>query len=227
MNSLFIIVGSVLLSGPALPTEQQYIEPGQDGAVEVVARYSNFPEKGMRPGDSELDPSLASLNEIVFLEEEPEINLGFDPQDYLPEDFDPTKRYFDFDSFEFLSNDLEMELGFDSWNYLPEGFDPYTTVVGIQGINFMEDDRVDLGFDPREYLPDGFSPYVFQLDLNSIHFMEDEIELDLGADAKTLLPLGFDPHSNVVAIGSINFMESEEIELGFDTSRYQIGRAHV
>jgi hypothetical protein len=34
------------------------------------------------------------------------------------------------------------------------------------------------------------------------------------------LPKGFDPYTDVIAITSVNYMEDEEIELGFDTSKY-------
>src|SRR5690606_8571595 len=223
MKSFLIMVGSVLLSGPALPSGQQNVEPIQDWAVEFAAVHSKFNEGGHLAkgfGDSEMELDLAAVDEIVFLEEEPELDLGFDTKDYLPEDFDSNEFYFDLNSIKFLAEEPEVELGFDSRALLSEGFDPYTDVVGIGCINFMEEDQVELGFDPREYLPDGFSPYDFQLDLDSIHFMKVETEIDLGPEAKNLLPEDFDPYTNVVALQGINFMESEEIELGFDTSKY-------
>ena len=35
-----------------------------------------------------------------------------------------------------------------------------------------------------------------------------------------LLPEGFNPYTDVIAVTSINYMEDEEMDLGFDTSKY-------
>jgi len=35
------------------------------------------------------------INSIVYIEDEVKIDLGFDTADYLPENFDPYKSYFD------------------------------------------------------------------------------------------------------------------------------------
>ena len=95
---------------------------------------------------------------IPFIEEAEEIDLGFDPADYLPEDFDPHKVYFDLNAIEYVEfgND---ELGFDTAPYLPEGFDPYTDVVPVGSVNYIKDDEIDLGFDTAKYLPKNFDPY--------------------------------------------------------------------
>lgn len=230
MNSFSIIIGSMILSVPALATLPQAAAPTTQGSMTALVLEDSFMPFGpvaleavYSDGESKdlgTVVPVEDLSQIVYLEEEPLIDLGFDPKDYLPEDFDPHEAYFDLGSVVLLGQDSEPELGFDPKDYLPEGFDPYTDAVGIPGINFMEDDRVNLGFDSGDYLPEGFDPYGSYLDLDSILYMELETEPDLGVAGRNLLPADFDPYTNVVPVGSINFMEDEDMELGFDTAGY-------
>lgn len=167
MNKLMVICGCVLLSGAAIANEKQ----NESG---------NHPT-GCISEDVICDTAELDLNEIVFIEEE-DLNLGFDTADYLPENFDPHKTYFDLNSIPYIEDEGDFDLGFDTVDYLPEGFNPYTDIIPVKSINYIEMEDMELGFDTKEYLPQGFSPYEPYFDLNSIQYIEeeeDELELNL------------------------------------------------
>lgn len=101
------------------------------------------------------------LNEIVFIEEEPQIELGFDAADYLPEGFDPYKLYVDLKAVEYVDELEEINLGFDTADYLPENFDPYAYPSDVESINYIEkEEQIELRFDTIDYLPENFDPYA-------------------------------------------------------------------
>ncbi len=101
------------------------------------------------------------LNEIVFIEEEPQIELGFDVAEYLPEGFDPHKLYVDLNAVEYIEEQEEINLGFNVADYLPTNFDPYADPSDIEGVYYMEEEeQIQLGFDTTAYLPANFDPYV-------------------------------------------------------------------
>jgi len=101
------------------------------------------------------------LNEIVYIEEEPQIELGFDTAEYLPEGFDPYKLYVDLNTVEYVDEQEEINLGFNVADYLPTNFDPYADPSNIEAINYMEEEeQIELGFDTATYLPENFDPYV-------------------------------------------------------------------
>lgn len=114
----------------------------------------------------DMDPDCAEnadldLNEIVYIEEEPQIELGFDTADYLPEGFDPYKLYVDLNAVEYVEEQEEINLGFNVADYLPANFDPYADPLDIAGINYMEEEEeIELGFDTAAYLPANFDPYA-------------------------------------------------------------------
>ncbi len=227
MNKLLLIYGSVLLSSTAIANDQQNtkvveVQSETPGSLENSLTTLNISAE-LNDSTSEMTDYASyelNLNEIVYLEEEPDLDLGFDTTDYLPEDFNPYESYFDLNSIIYLENKVEPALGFDTKEYLPENFDPYTEVVDVHSINYMEEEDMDLGFDTKDYLPEDFSPYEAYVDLKSISYVEEEFELELGINSKYLLPEGFDPYTDVIAITSINYMEEEEMDLGFDTSEY-------
>ena len=230
MNSLIIVLGSVLLSGPSMANEQESTITAQRGTL-VLNSLKNEPRAWLdhapfgelpirSPEKGEAATTLVPMDEIVYLEEEIEIDLGFDTADYLPVGFDPHRTNFDLNSIGYLDNELEVELGFDPKDFLPLDFNPYTDVVGLVAINFMEVEHIDLGFDTADYLPEGFSPYKAYINLDSIPEMEEEIQWELGLHSGYGLPEDFNPYTNVVAVGSISFMEPEEMDLGFDTFKY-------
>ena len=143
MNKLLLIYGCVLLSSSAVAKDQQSTTAAvvetkveQAGTFEnnftVLTIGSELSETTHRfyglwnDGFYELN-----LNEIEFLEEDSNIDLGFDTSDYLPEGFDPHETYFDLNSLIYIENETELHLDFDSSNYLPEGFDPYSEIVDV------------------------------------------------------------------------------------------------
>jgi hypothetical protein len=139
-------------------------------------------------------PEEIQMSEIVFIEEEASIDLGFNTADYLPEGFDPHTVYFDVNSIEFIDNEI-TDLGFDTKAYLPANFNAYANPNSLDGINYMEEEDVDLGFDTKAYLPQNFDPYEFYLDLDSVEYIEDEEGIDIDFSTEDYLPVGFDPFS--------------------------------
>ena len=69
-------------------------------------------------------PKEDNLEEVVFIEQEPEVEFGFDTTTYLPEGFNPYTGEVVMSSIQFVEDDT-IELGFDTAAYLPENFDPY------------------------------------------------------------------------------------------------------
>lgn len=98
--------------------------------------------------------------DYIEIEEESEIDLGFDTADYLPEDFDPYAFYFDLNSIEYMEND-EIGMLLDLKEYLPSNFNAYANPTDVRSINYIDvNDGVVLGFDTKQYLPKDFDPYV-------------------------------------------------------------------
>jgi len=77
-----------------------------------------------KPKEDEFD-----INSIQVMEEETEIDLGFNPADYLPEDFNPYAYPQDVEGFNYIDENDFFELGFDTEKHLPKGFDPYIKVA--------------------------------------------------------------------------------------------------
>ncbi|MEO9512674.1 MAG: hypothetical protein ABJN84_13370 [Flavobacteriaceae bacterium] len=65
------------------------------------------------------------INNIVFIEEDQDWELGFDTAQYLPENFDPYSTIISVASVNFVDVYDEVDLGFETTGYLPENFDPY------------------------------------------------------------------------------------------------------
>lgn len=115
--------------------------------------------KGVFAADPETEKEEFDINSITYIQEEDEIELGFDVADYLPEGFDPYKFYFDLNSVEFVEE--EWSLDFDTAQYLPEGFDAYADPIGIEGINYIDEkDTIELDLPVENYLPEGFNAYL-------------------------------------------------------------------
>lgn len=64
------------------------------------------------------------VNSIKFIEEEQQIELGFDTNKYLPEDFNPYQEEVPVEGINFMEEE-SIELGFETADYLPENFNPY------------------------------------------------------------------------------------------------------
>jgi hypothetical protein len=103
------------------------------------------------------------LNSIIYIEDDEKIELGFDTADYLPENFDPYKSYFDLNSIAFIEEEPQMKRRIKRKlvRRLPKGFDPYADPKGILGINYIdENDTIVLDFDSKQYLPKGFNAFA-------------------------------------------------------------------
>ena len=179
MNRLVILYGCVLLSSAAIAEEQQ--SAFETNALEVTLSTEEMDTILVSPANDQADEAAVILSEIEFIEEE-DLELGFNTKDYLPDNFDPHKFYFDVNSVDFVEEEQELSLGFETSAYLPNGFDPYTDSLTISSINFIEEEDIDLGFDTKDYLPEGFSPYEFYFDLDSIIYIDinewdDEISI--------------------------------------------------
>jgi hypothetical protein len=208
MNKLLILCGLVMLGTTTTPQEVKmtsncngtedstYVNFGDVKNHELFVMNTETSWKASKLVSRLLvnAPEEVKLSEIVFIEEESPIDLGFNTADYLPEGFDPHTVYFDIKSIEFIENEY-TDLGFDTKEYLPENFNAYANPNSLDGINFMEEEEVDLGFDTKEYLPGNFDPYEFYLDLDTVEYIEDEEEIDIDFSTEDYLPVGFDPFS--------------------------------
>jgi len=104
------------------------------------------------------DVEVFDINSIEYIEEEIEIDLGFDVADYLPEGFDPYKMYVDLNAIEFIEEDIKID---DLSKHLPSGFDAYAYPQDVKSINYIdENDAFELNFNPKKHLPEGFNPYI-------------------------------------------------------------------
>ena len=208
MNKLFILCGLVMLGTTTTPQESKLTSnctTSEDSIHVSIADVNSHELLAMETETVWKAPKLVSrisvkapedikMAEIVFIEEESSIDLGFDTAEYLPEGFDPYSVYFDVNSIVFI-DDETTDLGFDTEEYLPTNFNAYANPNSIDGINYIEEEVVDLGFDTTKYLPEGFDPYEFYLDLDSVEYIEDEEELDFDFSTEDYLPAGFDPLS--------------------------------
>ena len=99
------------------------------------------------------------INSIVYMEEEPEIELGFDTADYLPEGFDPYKFYFNIEGVKYIEND-EIDLNGSQTN-LPLDFNAYAYPSDVESINYLDpNDNVSLDLETATYLPKGFDAFA-------------------------------------------------------------------
>lgn len=96
------------------------------------------------------------LGELTYIEENEEVELGFDTAAYLPEDFNAYEGMtFDLSEIEYAEIEEEIELGFDTKEYLPEDFNAYAEVeLDLNDIIYIEEEEedFDLGLDAGIYL---------------------------------------------------------------------------
>lgn len=206
MNKLLILCGLVMLGTTTTPQETKLTSnctSTEESIYESTVNVNNLETLAMQSETVWKAPKLVSripentpddikVSEIVFIEEETSIDLGFDTADYLPEGFDPHNVYFDINSVNFIDDEEEM-LAFDTAAYLPENFDAYANPGSLEGINYIEEEVIDLGFDTARYLPEGFDPYEFYFDLDSVEYIEDEDDLEFDYSTGDYLPVGSDP----------------------------------
>lgn len=119
------------------------------GIVLVNGVFASSPNK---------DIELFDINSIAYIEDEAEIELGFDVADYLPEGFDPYKMYVDLNAIEFIEEEIEIS---DLSKHLPANFDAFAYPQDVQSINYIdENDSFTIDFDTKKHLPQGFNPYI-------------------------------------------------------------------
>lgn len=70
---------------------------------------------------------IFNVEDINVIEVEEEVDLGFDPKQYLPKGFNALegKDDIDWSTVELIELEEEISLGFDTQEYLPKGFNPY------------------------------------------------------------------------------------------------------
>lgn len=201
MNKLIVLCGMVFLGITSTP---QSTDPNDVSSKNQITSFV-FSEENIDavPGHfspenwictEEKESTTLELASIPYLEIEEEVDLGFNTAEYLPENFDPQKVYFDLSSV--VYHDLSKEEDFigNLSRHLPEGFDPYASPADFMDISYIDEEDIELGFDTRDYLPVNFDPYKKELDLNSIVYLEEE-EVELGFDTTIFLPENFDPYS--------------------------------
>ena len=114
---------------------------------------------GMFAMDPTTEKDKFDINSITYIEDEIEIDLGFDTADYLPEDFDAHQVYFDLNGVDYIEEDLSIE--WDTKEYLPKEFNAYAYPTDVQSINFIDgSDTFALGFDTQNYLPLNFNAFT-------------------------------------------------------------------
>nr|WP_299344610.1 hypothetical protein [Allomuricauda sp.] len=65
------------------------------------------------------------VNSVEFVEDDQDLDLGFDTATYLPENFDPYSGIISVKAINYIDICDEVDLGFETNGYLPTGFDPY------------------------------------------------------------------------------------------------------
>ncbi|TAI47661.1 hypothetical protein [Flagellimonas allohymeniacidonis] len=207
MNKLLLLYGCTLIGSTTIAAEQNTRPSAiMESQSKTIGTFENHLSVFEIPSEinemastlsknNDCDTYVLNLNEIEFIEEEIEIDLGFDPYDYLPQDFSPYEVYVDLNAVPYIEEEEGLVLGFDTTAYLPEGFDAYSAQVAALSLNYIEEEDLNLGFDPTPYLPEGFSPYEVYFDLSSIEYIEEEEEIDLDTFLKQLdtVHLNFEP----------------------------------
>jgi len=233
MNKLLLIYGCLFMSSSPIAAEQKSTVPVIQVNHETNRSFeNNFTALTVEADVAEAAPFYVlryeeskpyelDLNEIEFIEEETEVDLGFETTDYLPEGFNPYEDFFDLNSIIYIEDETEIDLGFDTSEYLTDNFDPYSANFDINSINYIEEEEVVLNFDTADYLPEGFNPYKTYFNVNTVEYVEmAEVEWEFGFETKTCLPVDFDPCAHTLTLSSINYMEEDQIDLGFDTVKY-------
>ena len=210
MNQLFIICG--LLFGQDAATQQQEADPYVGNQEVKTVAISTFENEVLTDSTAKAyfvnfevnEPTELDLDSIVYIEDEEEVDLGFDPAAFLPEGFNPYEAYFDIHSITYIEETPEVTFDFDVAEYLPDNFDANAYYFDIHSIDFIdteEEDMLEMGYDVAAYLPRGFNPHEPYFDINSIEYIEDEEEIvNLGFDTSKYLPKGFNAYEEKTSL---------------------------
>ncbi|QBA64937.1 hypothetical protein [Muriicola soli] len=201
MNKLLILCGMVFLGITSTPQSSFPDEVQLETETNpVILLDENFVATSLVINvanwecTEETESKTLELSAIPYLEDNEELDLGFNTADYLPQNFDPYRAYFDLASVEYV-NIIEEEVHDSDLSLnLPEDFNPFAFPAHFMDVSYIEEEDLSLGFDTEDYLLAGFDPYKKELDLNSIVYLEDE-DLDLGFDTGQYLPENFNPYS--------------------------------
>lgn len=68
------------------------------------------------------------VNSINFIKETQQIELDFDTNKYLPQNFNPYQEVIPVNEINFMEEE-NIDLGFDTSKFLPEDFNPYKNIV--------------------------------------------------------------------------------------------------
>ena len=103
------------------------------------------------------------INSIEVIEIEDEVELNFNPKDYLPEGFNALKGKHDLDwsTIELVGLEEEVEFEFNPKDYLPENFNAIKGKHDLDWstIELIElEEEIEFDFDPKDYLPNNFDP---------------------------------------------------------------------
>lgn len=145
MNSL-VVIGSLIL--------------GWNGVAQS-ANDSTEHQPVFNEVTCEASAAALNIDQIVYIEDQEEVVLGFDTAEYLPEDFDPYAG--NLNDIAFVETEEEVVLGFDTAAYLPDGFDPHITNLKCMEYAVAEEEVI-MGFDTLAWLPEDFDPHVGDLD---------------------------------------------------------------
>ena len=106
---------------------------------------------GMFANDPNTDKEKFDINSIKYIEDDMDFDLGFDTADYLPEDFDANKSYFDLNWIDYIEEEFIIDM--DTKQYLPIGFDPYAYPLDVQSINYIDEkDFFEIQLDSKKHL---------------------------------------------------------------------------
>ncbi|MDO5979754.1 hypothetical protein [Flavivirga spongiicola] len=111
----------------------------------------------------ENDSCYLDISSIEVYEIEETVNLGFNTNDYLPENFNPLKGKgnIDWSTVEIYEIEEDVDLGFDTKDYLPKNFNSLKGKGDVEweAIKLAEiEEEVEISFDTKKYLPENFSP---------------------------------------------------------------------
>ena len=110
------------------------------------------------------DENHFDFSSIEYIEEE-DFDLGFNTSEYLPEDFDPYKYYFDLNSISYVE---DVYVYIDNEKNLPRNFDVFANPSDFRNVSYIDPmDEIQLKLETEEYLPSDFNPYVRTSSINN------------------------------------------------------------
>lgn len=102
------------------------------------------------------------IDDITYIEQTEDVELGFDTTAYLPEGFDAYKGMGpDISKVVFIEKEEEIDLGFNTATYLPIDFDAYKGMeLNLDEVIYIEEEEaIELDFNTQNYLPENFNAY--------------------------------------------------------------------